>query len=170
MLSPINTRGFTLIEMLVVLLVMGLLAGLVSVIAQPDARSRLRVEAERLAQLLNLAAEESRLTGKTIRWSADGPVYRFLRLQGDLGWTEIRDNDLLRPRTLPRGMIIAGLWNEALRPQEAIRLQFTPYGMPAAYTIRLTSEVAQYTVAASPVSGARVLQDKGPAHVPTASR
>ncbi len=168
--SPIHIKGFTLVEMLVVLLVMGLLAGLVGVIAQPDTRSRLHIEAERLAQLLNLAAEESRMAGKSIRWSADGAGYRFLRLQGDLGWTEIRDNDLLRPRSLPQGMVIAGLWNEALRPQEAMRLQFAPYGMPAAYTIRLTAGAAQYTVAASPVSGARVLQDEGRAHDPAALR
>ncbi|MGH8694384.1 MAG: prepilin-type N-terminal cleavage/methylation domain-containing protein, partial [Burkholderiales bacterium] len=53
-------RGFTLIELLVVLLIMGLFAGLVSTLTRPDDRALLRVEAERLAQLLDLAAMQSR--------------------------------------------------------------------------------------------------------------
>ncbi|MDP1716865.1 MAG: type II secretion system protein, partial [Burkholderiales bacterium] len=44
-------RGFTLIEMLVVMLIMGLLVGLVATITRPDDRALLRIEAERLAQL-----------------------------------------------------------------------------------------------------------------------
>ena len=56
-------RGFTLIEVLVVLLIMGLFVGMVSAIVRPDDSALLRVEAERLAQLLDLAAAESRLTG-----------------------------------------------------------------------------------------------------------
>src|SRR5512134_2732761 len=58
-----NGRGFTLIELLVVLLIMGIMAGMIGAIVRPDDRALLRVEAERLAQLLELAATESRLTG-----------------------------------------------------------------------------------------------------------
>ena len=72
-----NTRGFTLIEMLVVLMIMGLMVGLVSAIARPDDRALLQVEATRLAALLDFAAEHSRLTGKSIAWTANGPDYRF---------------------------------------------------------------------------------------------
>ena len=74
-----NFRGFTLIELMVVLLIIGLFAGLVSTITRPDDRALLRVEAERLAQLLDLAATKSRLTGISIAWTADGPGYRFLQ-------------------------------------------------------------------------------------------
>ncbi|MDO8312725.1 MAG: prepilin-type N-terminal cleavage/methylation domain-containing protein, partial [Sideroxyarcus sp.] len=84
-----KNRGFTLIEMLVVLLIMGLLAGLVSTISQPDDRARLRVEVERLAQLMNIADTESRLTGKSLAWTADGPGYRFWKFSEDSGWSEI---------------------------------------------------------------------------------
>ena len=62
--APIASRppGFTLIELLVVLLIMGLLAGMVSAIVRPDDRGLVRLEAERLALLLDLAATQSRLT------------------------------------------------------------------------------------------------------------
>ena len=54
-------RGFTLIEMLVVLMIMGLFLGLVSTITRPDERALLRLEAERLSQLLDFAAAEAQL-------------------------------------------------------------------------------------------------------------
>ena len=44
MSTPASARGFTLIEMLVVLMVMGLFVGLVSVVTQPDERAELRLE------------------------------------------------------------------------------------------------------------------------------
>ena len=77
--APIS--GFTLLELLVVLLIMGLFAGLVGALAQPDERALLRFEADRLAQLLDLAAEESRLTGKPIAWTADAAQIPLLALE-----------------------------------------------------------------------------------------
>ena len=58
--SLTTRRGYTLLEVLIVMLIMGLLLGLVSAIARPDERSLLHLEAERLAQLLNLAAAAAR--------------------------------------------------------------------------------------------------------------
>ena len=86
---------------------MGLFAGLVAAIAQPDDRARLRVEAERLAQLLDLAALESRFSGKPIAWTRGRDAqYRFWRWRDDAGWSEARD-DSLRARSLPPGMAIS---------------------------------------------------------------
>ena len=157
----LNVVGFTLVEMLVVLLIMGLLVGLVSTIARPDERGLLRVEAERLAQLLDLAAAESRLTGKSIGWTADGPGYRFWRVREDGGWSEVRDSDLLRARTLPQGMMISGLRVENMRPQGAMRLEFTPYGPPLAFTIEMSVGAERYAVAASPIGDVRALPGEG---------
>lgn len=156
-----TARGFTLVEMLVVLLIMGLLVGLVSVIARPDDRALLRVEAERLAQLLDLAATESRLTGRSIAWTADAGGYRFWRLTGDAEWSEVRDNDLLRVRTLPSGIAIASLEVETVRAQDAPRLEFTPYGPAFSYTIEMSLGAARYAVAASPIGEVRVLPGNG---------
>ncbi len=156
-----NVRGFTLIEMLVVLLIMGLLAGLVSVIARPDDRALLRVEAERLAQLLDLAATESRLTGRSIAWTADASGYRFWRLTGDVEWSEVRDTDLLRMRMLPSGIAITSLEVETVRAQDTPRLEFTPYGPAYSYTIELSLGATRYTVAASPIGEVRVLPGDG---------
>jgi len=153
--------GFTLIELLVVLLIMGLLAGLVSTITRPDDRALLRVEAERLAQLLDLAATKSRLTGKSIAWTADGPGYRFWQFSEDTHWSEIRDDDSLRARTLPQGMVIAGMRVENMRTPEHMRLEFNPYGPTLSFSVEMSLGAANDTVAGSPIGDVRVLPEQG---------
>lgn len=150
------TAGYTLVEMLVVILVMGLLAALISAVAKPDERSLLHTETERLAQLLNLAATESRLTGKPVRWTSDGTAYRFWRLQEDSSWSEVQDSsELLRPRTLPDGMLISDFRLESHQQQNAIRLDFVPYGLSLAYTIGMSLGNDHSSVSASPVGDAQ---------------
>lgn len=154
-LRAAGAGGYTLIEMLVVILVMGLFLGLVSAIVRPDERSRLHTEAERLAHLLNLAAAESRLTGKTIRWTSDNHGYRFLRLQEDDNWFEVQDSDLLRPRSMPDGIAITGLRIESTQRQNAMRLDFRPHGLPLAYNIDLSLGAERIAVAAAPFGDAQ---------------
>ena len=137
-----EARGFTLIELLVVLLIMGLAAGLIGVIAQPDDRTRLRVEAERLAELLDLAATESRLTGQAFAWTAEASQYRFWRRRDDAGWSEA--GEALRPRSLPPGVAISGM-----------RIEFDPY-VPVAYELQMSLGDASFTVIASPLGEMRI--------------
>ena len=159
--GPAHIRGFTLIELLVVLLIMGLFAGLVSTITRPDDRALLRVEAERLAQLLDLAAMQSRLSGKSIAWTADGQGYRFWRFSEDTYWSEILDDDTLRARTLPRAMVIAGMRLENMRAPEKIRLEFHPYGATSSFSVEMVLGTARCTVAGSPIGDVRVLPEQG---------
>ena len=135
--SNTKTSGFTLIEMLVVVLIMGLCIGLVSGVARPDDRAVLRLEADRLAQLLDLASEQARLGGKAIAWSADASGYRFTRLTDDT-WSALGDNDVLRPRALPRGMMITAMQLDNLSVRGAMRLEFAPYASPQIFTIAMT--------------------------------
>jgi general secretion pathway protein H len=170
--------GFTLIEMLVVLLIMGMLAGVAVAIVQPDERARLRGESERLAQLLALAAEEARLGGNPIAWTADGSGYRFWRMADEPGfpapasaaWTEIRDNDLLRARTLPRGMKISRLLVESTPVQGGMRLAFAPGLAPLAFTVELSLGDTHGAVAASPMGEMKVLPLEGDSNAAPASR
>jgi general secretion pathway protein H len=152
----LKPRGFTLIEVLVVLVIMGLFVGLVSAIVRPDGRALLRVEAERLAQLLDLAAAESRLTGKSIAWTADGPGYRFWRMTGDAEWSEVRDSGLLRARALPQGMTISDLRIESMRSPEHMRLEFNPYAPSLSFSVEMSLGAAHDTVAGSPIGDVRV--------------
>lgn len=136
--------------MLVVVMLMGLIIGLVTVTARPDEKGILRLEADRLSHLLTLAADESRLTGKRIRWSATDTGYRFLRLRRDSEWSEIRDNDTLRARTLPSGMTITGFRLNG-RPQATRLIEFVPYGSPSTFRIDMALNDERAAVSASPI-------------------
>ena len=161
MRSRKNCRGFTLIEMLVVLMIMGLFVGLVSTITRPDDRALLRLEAERLAQLLDLAAMQSRLSGKSIAWTAEGPGYRFWRSGEDTDWSEIRDDDSLRARALPQGMTISDLRVENMRSPERMRLEFNASGASSVFSVEMALGAERCTVAGSPIGEVRVLPEQG---------
>lgn len=152
-----RARGFTLIEMLVVLLIMGIFVGLVSTVAQPDDRARLRMEAERLAQLLDLAATKSRLTGRPIAWTVDAGGYQFWQYSEETYWTQITDDDTLRARSLPPGMAITSLQIENMQAANAMRLEFTPYSQMIAFNIEMSFGSAHNTVAGSPIGEVYVL-------------
>ncbi|TAK51441.1 MAG: type II secretion system protein GspH [Betaproteobacteria bacterium] len=156
-------RGFTLIEMLVALVIMGLFVGLVTAIVLPGDRDVLRVEAERLAQLLDFAAAEAQLTGTTIAWTADASGYRFSRTGEDAEWSEIRDSDLLRARTLPQGVLVSGIRVENMRPQGSMRLEFPPQGASLAFTIAMSLGAERFAIAGSPVGEVRLLPGEGTA-------
>ncbi|MGV8923078.1 MAG: GspH/FimT family pseudopilin [Thermomonas sp.] len=161
-----SSRGFTLIELLVVLMIMGLVVGLAAAIVRPDDRGLLRIEAERLAQLLDLAAAESRLTGTPMAWTAEGPGYGFWRMTADGDWSEVRDSDLLRARTLPQGMTITGLQVENAPVRGVIRLQFAPYyGAAQSFTITMSLGDARYAVVASPIGEVQVMAGDGASNV-----
>ena len=158
-----RNRGFTLIEMLVVLMIIGLFFGLVSAITRPDERAVLRLEADRLSELLDFAASEARLTGYAIAWTAEDSGYRFWRSDENANWLEIRDSDMLRARTLPQGISISGFRVENMRPHGGMRLEFAPQGSSLAFVIGMSSGTAYYSVVGSPIGAVRVVPGNGAA-------
>ena len=140
--------GFTLIELLVVIMIMGLFVGLARLVVQPDPRAALRVEAERLARLLETANDEAGFTGNAIAWTATTEGYRFWRKR-DGAWQPVQDGDLLRERNLPANMTVAGLQVENMRVPDSPRLEFAPYAPPLFFTIELAYADARYSVTSS---------------------
>jgi general secretion pathway protein H len=149
-------RGFTLVEMLVVLMIMGLLLGLVSISAAPDDKARLGMEVERLAQLMDMAVNESRLTGRPIAWTSDGLSYRFWRLSEAAGWLPI-DGELLRVRNLPPGMRLSRLQVANQAVARSLRVEFNSRGDMPLFRVEMSLGDASATVASSPLGDIRVL-------------
>lgn len=73
-----GTPGFTLLEMLIVMVLIAILAGLITVNARPDPRQALVEQARRAGLLFGVAAEEARLRRVPIDWEADLKGYRFV--------------------------------------------------------------------------------------------
>lgn len=86
-----HVRGFTLIEILVVVVLIAVASALILPgYFQASGRS-LDEEARRLHQALRLAAEESVLTGRAIRWSAWPDQYAFFQASASGTWLEMTD-------------------------------------------------------------------------------
>ncbi|MEO5733585.1 MAG: prepilin-type N-terminal cleavage/methylation domain-containing protein [Rubrivivax sp.] len=66
--APAAQRGFTLLELLVVLAIVALSVGVVALAIRDPEITRLSREGERLAALLEQARVESRVTGVAVRW------------------------------------------------------------------------------------------------------
>jgi general secretion pathway protein H len=150
-------RGFTLIEVLVVLMIMGLFVGMISAVVQPNDRDLLQLEAERLARLLDLAAAEARLTGSSVAWTADAEFYRFWGTAADGTWILMQDNDLLRPRNLPPNMMIEALYIENSPVQRPFRIEFPPYTTITSFSIDMQLDAERSTVTSSPIGELRVV-------------
>lgn len=153
--------GFTLLEVLVVLLIMGVMAGLVSAMLLPDDRARLDVETGRLAQLLALAGEQAQASGQAIAWTVQPPGYRFWRRSPETGWTEMGEDQLLRPRELPAGMAVTGLRVENAASTGPMRLEFSADGASTAFTVELSMAAARSAIAGSPVGEVVVVPGEG---------
>jgi type II secretion system protein H len=95
--SLLGQAGYTLVELLVVLVVIGIMLGLVSLSLRPDPAAKLNRDAERLEALFALAAEEAQLSSRPIAWRGDENGYAFFRQLPD-GWAAIGDDPEFRAR------------------------------------------------------------------------
>jgi len=90
--------GFTLIEVVVVMLLLAIIAGTVGINLAKDPTSELREEAERLAILINVARDQAILEGRFygIRFNETGYEFTRLNIKGELNI--VSDDVLLRKR------------------------------------------------------------------------
>ena len=107
-MSRSTARGFTLVEVLVVLLVIGLAAGFAYARFDSDPRHDVEREARRFATALEHAAALAQWRSQTLGVSAGGAGYRFWRRttssEGDQ-WLAVNDDEILAPRALPEPLV-----------------------------------------------------------------
>ena len=83
--SPVHSRGFTLIELMIVVAIIAIATAVASLALRDPAASKLEQEAARLASLLESARAEARASGIAARWEplaeqSDGSGFRFIGL------------------------------------------------------------------------------------------
>ena len=156
--------GFTLAEILIVLVVIGLAAGLVYAQLETDPRQALEREARRFAAALEHAALLAQWKNQTLGVSAAGAGYRFWRRDATDAdgprWVALSDDDVLAPRTLPQSIIAAAqLYAGAPVASDAV-LPLSPSGRNEPYVIAFVSPQWQILLASDPLNRVAIL---GPA-------
>jgi general secretion pathway protein H len=131
--------GYTLIELLAALVVVGIALGIATLQLVPDDRAALREESQRLALLLENAGLQARASGHPLAWSTENNGYRFWKKDDYGDWVRLNDDAMLRPRTLPGHIAIASVSVEAgrLKPGEPMPLGAASFARP--FSIQMTS-------------------------------
>ncbi len=81
-----GVAGFTLIEVLLVIVIMAVMAAMIAPSFFHAAGPSLKDQGRRLVQALRLAADEATLTGSPLRWCARKGSYEFRALDGEQAW------------------------------------------------------------------------------------
>ena len=95
--KQVRGRGFTLVEIMVVMVIIGITLGLASINAIPNPRQDLQAEAQRLTLLLQLARDEAIVRNRPVTFEATPERYHFL-VRNETRWNLITGDDLLRER------------------------------------------------------------------------
>lgn len=96
-----NQKGFTLLELLVVVFLIGLISGVaVLSVSSVDGGRRLELEAQRIGHLFSLASQEAILQARPIGVVLDNRGYRFL-IAGVDEWVKLESAEPLANRELP---------------------------------------------------------------------
>ncbi|CAM3438484.1 type II secretion system minor pseudopilin GspH [Parendozoicomonas haliclonae] len=120
---PKNNRGFTLLEILLVLLLMGLAGSVVVGRVMPEnSRGEAIKQAERFAALTGLLRDQALQQGKEYGVQFDKTGYRFLRLAHSQ-WQTVDNDRRLKPQSLDTdfGVVFTpgeSVWLESLEHED----------------------------------------------------
>ncbi len=138
--------GYTLVELLVVLTVIGITLGVAMLQLMPDNRAALRNEAQRLALLLENAELEAQSSGRSLAWSGENSHYRFWKKNDYNDWTRIEENSPFRARELPDGIKVTqtSIEEHTLKPGDKLALNAQGVWLP--FRIRIGNQFGSASI------------------------
>jgi general secretion pathway protein H len=148
---PTPQAGFTLVEILVVVAILAIAAGVVVASIDRDERGTLDREVRRFAGALDYAARRAQLRHETLGVSADDQALRFW-LRSDGRWRALSDDESLTPRALPDAFSAQALSyaGQPIAPQAIVPLRASGRNEP--YAFRLASPTLEAVVSADPMN------------------
>ncbi len=152
-------RGFTLLELLVVVITISVVAAMVAPgMLNQDSR-RVHGEAERLVMLLNLARQEALLSASVWMLQLDPKTssYQFMRRSGN-EFTSI-DEAPFRGKYAMSGINWHELQVNASAVQEASGVYLFPSGEQQPFQLVLAGSSARTTIRLDAIGPARVIRD-----------
>lgn len=135
-------EGFTLVEVLVVLILMAIMLGLASANFAQNPRRLLRKEAQRLAMLLQICQIQAMASGHRIGVTMSDGYYRFWQPGPNTTWVPLQHTDQLEERRIDDRVQVLDIRVNETRLPPAEKLVFTASGinLPYAVTLGLDNE------------------------------
>lgn len=144
-------RGFTLIETLVVIVIMGLLSA--TVVLTWPAGGALREDASALAARATLAAQESVLSGAAMGLDVTAAGYAFYRMHDGV-WREIDDERAFRRQVWREGVVpqlsrdgFGATDRRSAKTSLTPTVIFDPTGLVPQFSVTLAEEGVSYVIA-----------------------
>ena len=148
-----RAAGFTLAQILVVLIVIGLAAGLAYAHFDADTKRTVELESRRLAGALEHAAQFAQWKDETVGVSASGNTYRFWRQPaGSSTWQPMSADDVLEPRVLPTPLAVSAREYAGLPVATDAILPLRASGRNEPYVIQISSPEWFTLLAADPLN------------------
>ena len=147
-----RAKGFTLIEIMVVVMILGIAAAVAIAVLDRDERGTLDREARRFAGALEYAAQRAQMRHETLGVSASDGQWRFWLRASDGRWRVLADDEPLRARALPATWRATPLAysGQALSPDAIVPLRASGRNEP--YAFELASERLHALVSADPMN------------------
>jgi general secretion pathway protein H len=134
-----NISGFTLIEILIVLVIIGITIALISVNFARDERAELNETAKRLALILQAANNEAIASGKSLAFIGNTSAYAFYNRNSERQWSKPITETPFAENRLPSSTSIVDLQIDETRVPIATPLIFSSSGFNPSFRIELAS-------------------------------
>ena len=138
--------------MLVVVIVLGLSAALITVGLGHDGAAALRQESDRLRSALEHAAQLAQWRRAPLLWEGDAGGYRFLCASADGQWQDETDDTLMR-HALPEAMRLRATGPAG--DDAPLRLLLRASGRNDPYALIVESPAGRWTVTGDPLNRVR---------------
>ena len=150
--------GFTLLEMMAVLLIIGISLGLVTPHFMKNDEDVIKEESVRLVALMEYASDAANTQGHWLAWMPTDSGYRFLQFNENKNiWQPITTDDVLRERKLPEGMTIAVANNQQTAVSINSMITLSPSGIQSPFQIELDMAKARRIIRGNILGEAKIL-------------